>query len=120
MIVAYPNPHIVRRNFTLFPFALPHFYNRFAGDPLAPPPPVGLMINTSFTPAKVDFLVNNYEGDFFGFQKDIESVSCDFHLATSGLGLLLSRLYRELTAAPISSSMGECVLVSWLLPIRLQ
>ena len=80
MVMAYPTPHHIRRNLTLFPFAMPHFFNRFAGDPNAPPPPVDLMINTTMTKAKVDFLVSNYEGDFFGFQSDFESVSVNVTL----------------------------------------
>lgn len=75
--MAYPSPHHIRRNYTLFPFAMPNFLNRFPGDPDAPPPPVELMINVTFTKEKVDYLVNNYEGDFIGLQTDLESVSAN-------------------------------------------
>ena len=77
IMLAYPSPHRIRRNFTLFPFANPHVLNRFPGDPDAPPPPVDLMINTTMTKEKVDYLVNNYEGDFIGLQTDVESVRMD-------------------------------------------
>ena len=33
------------------------------------------MINTTMTKDRVDSLVNEYEGDFMGFQTNLESVS---------------------------------------------
>ena len=80
-IRVYPNPHHIRRNFSLFPFSNPDLLLPFAGDPAAPPSPAGLMINTTMTKDNVDYLVNSFEGDFFGFQEYAEStnVSLTFH-----------------------------------------
>ena len=64
MIVAYPSPHRIRRNFTLFPFA---------GVQNAPYPE-DFMINTTMTQQNVDSLVNGYVGDFIGFQTYFESL----------------------------------------------
>ena len=66
LAVAYPTPHRIRRNFTLYPYDNPNFVAPF-------PFPKGLMINTTMTTENVDFIVNNYEGDFFGFQTYFES-----------------------------------------------
>ena len=111
MRLVYPSPHHIMRNFTLFPFADPNFLNRFPGDPDAPPPPVDLMINTTMTKQKVDYVVNGYEGDFIGFQTDVESVSVN-----STLPLLVfghpDPFGRVFMAASISSSLGERVLAS--------
>ena len=73
MVVAYPSPHHIRRNFTLFPLANPPF-NPFAGDPAAPPLQVDLMINTTMTKQNVDHSVNNFEGDFIGLQTYTEGL----------------------------------------------
>jgi tyrosinase len=80
-IRAYPSPHHVRRNFSLYPFSNPDLHPPFAGDPAAPPAPVGFMINTTMTKQNVDHVVNNFEGDFFGFHTYAEStaVSLTFH-----------------------------------------
>jgi len=72
-IRAYPNPHHIRRNFSLFPFSNPDLQPPFAGDPLAPPTPVDYMVNTTMTQTNVDYQINNFEGDFFGFQAYAES-----------------------------------------------
>jgi hypothetical protein len=63
MIVSYPNPHHIRRNFTLYPLEDPNLRAAFPGDP-----PADFMINTTMTKQNVDFIVNSFEGDFFGFQ----------------------------------------------------
>ena len=67
MVLAYPSPHRIRRNLTLYPFL--HV------NATAPPFPVpsDLMINTTITKQNVDYIVNNYEGDYFGFQAYLES-----------------------------------------------
>ena len=62
--VAYPVPHVVRRNFTLQPF-LP-----FAGVPLFPN--ASLYANESFTPGEVRKMVGWAPGDFVGFQAYME------------------------------------------------
>lgn len=115
IMLAYPSPHRIRRNYTLFPFANPHFLNRFLGDPEAPLPPADLAINITMTKEKVDYLVNDYQGDFIGLQTDLESVSVYFTLSHPVWGVL-SCLYREFMVAFISSSLGEYVLVSGRCP----
>jgi len=72
IILAYPSPHHIRRNFTILPFALPNPLNIFPGDPTAPPLQKDLMINTTFTKEDVDYTVNNFQGDFIGFQAYVE------------------------------------------------
>ena len=67
IMLAYPSPHRIRRNFTLFPYANPAF-NIFEGDPTAPTIPGDFMANTTITKQNVDYLVNSFEGDFIGFQ----------------------------------------------------
>ncbi|KAI0082073.1 Di-copper centre-containing protein [Panus rudis PR-1116 ss-1] len=64
-MVAYPSPHILRRNFTLQPY-LP-----FAGVPIFPEPEK--TANTSFTKSEVHKMVNGFVGDFQGFQKYFEA-----------------------------------------------
>ena len=73
IIMAYPSPHRIRRNYTLYPYASPGFPPPWGNDPAAPPPPADLMINTTMTKENVDYTVNNYEGDFFGFQTYFEN-----------------------------------------------
>ncbi|KAI0663578.1 Di-copper centre-containing protein [Cubamyces menziesii] len=62
--VAYPIPHILRRNFTLQPFlplgGLPMFTN------------LSQYANESFTPEKVREMVDWTPGDFVGFQVSME------------------------------------------------
>ena len=72
-IRVYPNPHHIRRNFSVFPFTNPDVTPPFGADPNAPPRPVGLMINTTMTKENVDGMVANFTGDFFGFQAYFES-----------------------------------------------
>jgi len=69
IILAYPVPHHIRRNFTLQPFV--------SGSPppgAAPVDPL-LMINTTFTKANVDFTTNSFTGDFVAFQNYLENIS---------------------------------------------
>jgi tyrosinase len=75
IMLAYPSPHRIRRNFTVLPFALPNPLNLFPDDPTAPPLPKDLMINTTMTKENVDYTVNNFEGDFIGFQTYMESIA---------------------------------------------
>ena len=75
MVVAYPTPHRLRRNFTLYPYADPAYPPPWGDDPLAPPVPAGLMANTTMTKENVDSLVDSYEGDFFGFQAYFEGLT---------------------------------------------
>ena len=74
MVVAYPTPHRLRRNFTLYPYADPAYPPPWGDDPLAPPVPTGLMANTTMTKENVDYIVNSYEGDYFGFQAYFEDL----------------------------------------------
>ena len=75
VIRAYPNPHRIRRNFTVQPFNSPDAVSPFPNDPAAPPIPREFMINTTMTKQNVDFSVNSFEGDFIGFQSYLESLS---------------------------------------------
>ena len=75
MVLAYPNPHHIRRNFTLFPYLDLGFPPLWGDDPSTPALPGDLMINTTFTKENVDYLVNNFEGDFFGFHGYFESLT---------------------------------------------
>jgi len=86
-IRAYPNPHHVRRNFSVFPFSNPELLPPFAGDPAAPPSPVDLMVNTTMTKENVDYTVNSFEGDFFEFQtyaESTEGIHFGAHLIVAG------------------------------------
>jgi len=85
-IRAYPNPHHIRRNYSLFPFTNPDITSPFAGDPAAPPLPVGLMVNASMTQQNVDYLVSNFEGNFTGFQAYAESPAVSLTLRSLFLG----------------------------------
>jgi len=74
LIVAYPTPHHIRRDFALRPFTNPNLPPLFT-DPTAPLPPKDLMINTTMTKESVTYSVNNFEGDFIGFHTYVESPS---------------------------------------------
>ena len=73
MFLAYPSPHRIRRNFTLYPYASLNIPPPFNDPASAPPAPADLMINTTMTQQNVDFILNNFEGDFFGFQAYFEN-----------------------------------------------
>jgi len=71
MMVAYPVPHHIRRNYTLQPFLTADF---------APPPgqPAGdpeLMINTTMTEENVDFTINSFTGNYTNFQTYFENIN---------------------------------------------
>ena len=68
MMLAYPSPHRIRRNFTLYPFDNPSFTALF-------PLPKHLMMNTTMTKENVDYILDKYEGDYFGFQTYFESAT---------------------------------------------
>lgn len=67
--LAYPIPHNIRRNYTLQPF-LAGLNGVPPGVTLDP----ALMLNTSFTKANVDFIVNSFGGDFLDFQAYTEGI----------------------------------------------
>jgi len=71
----YPTPHHIRRNFTLYPFNNPAVPPPFAGDPTFPHIPADFLINTTITAQNVDFMVNNFKGDFEGFQAYMEGLA---------------------------------------------
>ena len=71
VVRAYPNPHHIRRNFSVMPFTNPDFVFPFQEDLSVP---ADLMINTTMTKENVEYLVNNFEGDFIGFQTYLESI----------------------------------------------
>ena len=75
IILAYPSPHHIRRNFTVLPFSLPNPLNLFPNDPTVPPISKDLLINTTMTKENWDYTVNGFEGDFIGFQTYTESVA---------------------------------------------
>ena len=101
MVVAYPTPHHLRRNFTLFPFANPTFPPPWGDDPSAPPVPAELMMNTTMTQQNVDFILDTYEGDFFGFQTYFESIPVSLALS------LLSFPFGCLTLSCVGASRGR-------------
>lgn len=69
MRVAYPVPHNLRRNFTLFVGGGPPSTN-----PNAPPSlNVPLMENETFTREVVDYTVSSFTGDYIKFQAFFES-----------------------------------------------
>ena len=70
VVRAYPNPHHIRRNFSVMPFTNPNVVLPFWEDLV----PVDFMINTTMTKKNVEYLVNNFEGDFIGFQAYLESI----------------------------------------------
>jgi tyrosinase len=72
-IRVYPSPHHIRRNFSIFPFTNTALLPPWGNTPDSPPRPVGLMVNNTMTKENVDFIVNNFEGDYMEFQHYFES-----------------------------------------------
>jgi len=72
LIVAYPTSHRIRRDFALR-LSIDHNPPPLFTDQTAPLPPKGLMINTTTAEESVTYSVNNFVGDFIGFQAYIES-----------------------------------------------
>ena len=116
IMLAYPSPHRIRRNFTILPFSLPNPINLFPNDPAAPPPPKNLMINKTMTKENVDYMVDGFTGDFIGFQAYMESVAVS---STSSplSSAVLTHPYRACISAFISSSLGEHVVASGSSPL---
>ena len=69
--LSYPSPHILRRNFTLQPYQTWANFGPLRSFVRNP----DKYINETFTPNKIDELINGYVGDFEGFVKDFQ----DFH-----------------------------------------
>lgn len=109
-IRAYPSPHHIRRNFSLFPFQNPNVGNLFPNDPTAPPPQTTLMINTTMTKQNVEYSVNNFEGNFIGFQTYVESISVSYIPFSLGYSVALTHFCRDLILEPTSSSERESVI----------
>ena len=63
--ISYPNPHILRRNFSLQPWA-------DFGNPGGLNPHPLIYANSSFTYEKISTLINGFVGDYAGFQKRFE------------------------------------------------
>lgn len=103
-IRAYPTPHHIRRNYTLYPFQNPLIVG--AASSGAPPPPTNLMINTTMTKTNVDYSVNNFPGDYIGFQGYMESVNVSLVLPLCLL-IVLTLSYRVLILVPILSLLGK-------------
>ena len=103
-IRAYPTPHHIRRNYTLYPFQNPLIVG--AASDGAPPPPTNLMINTTMTKTNVDYSVNNFPGDLIGFQGYMESVNvCS--IFPFCFSIVLTLLYRVPILVLISSLLGK-------------
>jgi tyrosinase len=71
MRLAYPVPHNIRRNFTLYPDFEPGFPTP-TGVPAVDPT---LMFNTTFTSEVVNATLNSPPGDYVAFQSTIEGFS---------------------------------------------
>lgn len=66
--LAYPVPHRIRRNYTLY------FPTDFPIPSGVPPLDPTLMINTTFTSEVVDSVVNSNAGDYIKFQASLEGL----------------------------------------------
>ncbi|KAL5492742.1 hypothetical protein ACEPAI_4189 [Sanghuangporus weigelae] len=64
-MVAYPNPHILRRNFSVQPWSYVGDLNGFNTYPET-------YANATFTPDVISAMINGYIGDYVGFQADFE------------------------------------------------
>jgi ABC-type uncharacterized transport system permease subunit len=78
----------------------------FADDPAAPPAPFDLMINTTMTKENLNYSVDNFEGDFFGFQAYFESLQVS--LALSLLVLWLGCLILGVAGSSPRCSLNPC------------
>ena len=72
----YPTPHHIRRNFSLFPFTNEVFTQLAAGTDFAFP--LDFMPNTTMTAENVAFMVNGFDGDYFGFQAYFEGLPVSY------------------------------------------
>ena len=68
-IVSYPTPHNIRRNLTLQPFLNPDFWGT------VPAAVLDEYINTTFTQAVLDSVVDSFVGDFEDFQTTLQGIS---------------------------------------------
>jgi len=77
VVRTYPNPHHIRRNFSILPFTNPDgaAISPFALAPDAPPPQPDYLANTGMTKANVDFIVSSFQGDFINFQTYFEGTN---------------------------------------------
>ena len=64
-VLAYPNPHILRRNFSIQPWSYVGDLDGFNTYPET-------YANTTFTREVISGLINGFVGDFVGFQADFE------------------------------------------------
>jgi tyrosinase len=64
MMLAYPSPHTVRRNFTLQPFEV-------ANQPLYANP--NMQANSSFSASAIQAILGTSAGNYNGFQMGIET-----------------------------------------------
>ncbi|KAK7473086.1 hypothetical protein VKT23_001186 [Stygiomarasmius scandens] len=91
--LSYPVPHQLRRNFTLQPYiGLPSDYF----------PDPEIYANETFTQSEVDYMINNFVGDYKGFQKYFESFSgahASVHLIIGG----------DMSGSCPSSAPRDCV-----------
>ena len=71
LVVAYPVPHHLRRQFTLQPFLNSGSTPTNPNGPPAHDPL--LMVNTTFTAEVVNYTVSSFTGDYIGFQVHTES-----------------------------------------------
>lgn len=69
--LAYPIPHTLRRNFTMKPWFNPRFSFFANGDRM--PTDENRMANTTFSKDVVKQLVEDFDGDYMGFQKFFET-----------------------------------------------
>jgi len=75
VVRVYPNPHHVRRNFSLFPFTNPLAPPPWGDAPDGPPANLTFMVNTTMTQANVDSVVNGYEGNYMQMQAYFDSTN---------------------------------------------
>ena len=69
IVVAYPVPHHIRRNFTVQPFIDGPFLSA-NGPPL---PYFALKMNVTFTKDIVEALIDGFTGDYFSFHATLEN-----------------------------------------------
>jgi len=71
----YPSPHHIRRNFSVYPFSNPALLPPWGNAPDGPPRNVGLQVNATMTKTNVDYVVNNFEGNYMALQSYFESAN---------------------------------------------
>jgi len=83
VVRVYPNPHHVRRNFSLFPFTNPLAPPPWGDAPDGPPANLTFMVNTTMTQANVDSVVNGYEGNYTAMQGYFDSTNVSSTLVST-------------------------------------